>query len=241
MVKMGLGCVVISYLNKYTLGDAYPTPDISDVIHIMGKASYISSWDARAGYWQLITRPEDCWLTAFVTDFGVFIWLWMPFGLKCASNSLIRAVQQILQPTRQFNDSYIDDMATFLTSWKSHLSHVQAFLRRICEVGMTLSLEKCEFARPLVTFVGHIIGSGQHGPDPDEVACVEDIQPPKTKKEVRQILCFFSYFRTYIDKFAEVAKPLTDLSKKQEISLKPRASFSSSYLRGRNDVEFRKV
>jgi len=85
-------CCYYCYLNKYTLGDAYPTPDISDVIHRVGKASYISSWDARAGYWQLITRPEDRWLTAFVTDFGMFEWLRMPFGLKCASNNFMRAV-----------------------------------------------------------------------------------------------------------------------------------------------------
>ena len=138
----------------------------------------------------------------------------MPFSLKCASNSFIRAVHQILQPIREFNDSYV----TFSTSWEFHLSHVQAFLRRISEVGMMLNLEKCEFARPSVTFVGHIICLGQHGPDPDKVACVENIQPPKTKKEVREIISFFSYFRTYIDNFAEVAKRLTDMSKKQVVN-----------------------
>ena len=41
------------------------------------------------------------------------------------------------------------------------------------------------------------------------------MKPPNSKKEVRQILGFFSYFRTYIDKFAEIAKPLTDLTRKQ--------------------------
>jgi len=148
----------------------------------------------------------------------VFEWLRMPFGMKCTSNSFIRAVHQILQAIREFNDSYVDDMATLSTSWEFHVSHVQAFLRRIFDVGMTLNLEKCEFARPSITFVGHIIGSGQHGPDPDKVARVENIQPPKTKKEVRQILGFFSYFRTYIDSFAEVAKPLTDLCKKQVVN-----------------------
>jgi len=41
------------------------------------------------------------------------------------------------------------------------------------------------------------------------------MKPPNSKKEVRQILGFFSYFRTYIDRFAEISKPLTDLTKKQ--------------------------
>ena len=41
------------------------------------------------------------------------------------------------------------------------------------------------------------------------------MKPPNSKKEVRQILGFFSYFRTYIDRFAEIAKPLSDVTRKQ--------------------------
>ena len=67
-----------------------------------------------------------------------------------------------------------------------------------------------------MTSVGHTIGSGVHGPDPHKVACVQDMKPPpNSKKEVRQILGFFSYFRTYIDRFVEIAKTLTDLTRKQ--------------------------
>ena len=73
----------------------------------------------------------------------------------------------------------------------------------------------CIRDRPCITFVGHIIGSGLHGPDPAKAACVQTMKPSVSKKEVRQILGFVSYFRTYIDKFAETAKPLTDLTKKQ--------------------------
>jgi len=56
-------------------------------------------------------KPEHRWLTAFVTDFGVFEWVRMPFGLKCVSNSLIKALQQLLFPLRDFCDSYVDDIA----------------------------------------------------------------------------------------------------------------------------------
>ena len=208
-------CCDYRYLNKFTRGDAYPTSDISDVIHKVGRASHISTWDTRSGYWQLLVKPEHRWLTAFVTDFGVFEWVRMPFGLKCASNSFIRAVQRILQPISDFNDSYVDDLATFSNDWATHLAHVRSFLTVIRESGLTLKLEKCRFAMPKVTFVGHVIGSGTHAPDPNKVACVQTMKIPATKKEVRQMLGFFSYFRTYIDGFAEIAKPLSDLTKKQ--------------------------
>jgi len=45
------------YLNKFTRGDAYPTPDISDMIHRVGKAHWISSWDMKSGYYQCDDTP----------------------------------------------------------------------------------------------------------------------------------------------------------------------------------------
>jgi len=96
-----------------------------------------------------------------------------------------------------------------------HLEQVHAFLLTMCKAGLTLKLENSKFAQSSVTFVGHTIGSSLHGPDPHKVACMQDVKPLNSKKEVRQSLGFFSYFRTYIDRFAEIAKPLIDLTKKQ--------------------------
>jgi len=90
----------------------------------------------------------------------------MPFGLKCASNSFIRAVQQILQPIHEFTDSYVDDLATFSNTLSLHLGHVQTFLSVMRNSGLTLKLEKCDFAKPQITFLGHVIGSGRYGVDP---------------------------------------------------------------------------
>jgi len=132
-------CCDYRYLNKYTGGDAYPTPDITDVIHKVGKAQWITSWDTRSGYWQISVKPEHRWLTVFVTDFGLFESVRMPFGLKCTSNSFIRALQQLLFPLRDFCDSYVDDIATFRSgrredsqdSWPLHLEQVRAFLLKM--------------------------------------------------------------------------------------------------------------
>ena len=136
-------------------------------------------------------------------------------GLKCASNSFIRAISQILQPIHEFSDSYVDDLATFSNSWSLHLEHVRKFLNVIRNSGLTLKLEKCDFAKSQITFVGHVIGSGRYGVDPKKVQCVEEMKSTTTtKKEVRQLLGFFSYFRIYIHDFAAVAHPITELTKK---------------------------
>jgi transposase InsO family protein len=97
------------YINKYSLGDAYPTPDVSDVLQRVGRAKYISTFDAKAGYWQISVKPESRWLTAFVCDAGLFEFARMPFGLKTAGNTFLRAAQQVLSPIREFTDSFVDE------------------------------------------------------------------------------------------------------------------------------------
>ena len=49
-------CCDYRYLNIFTPGDTYPTPEISDVIHRVGKAHYMSGWDLKSGYHQLLIQ-----------------------------------------------------------------------------------------------------------------------------------------------------------------------------------------
>jgi len=81
---------------------------------------------------------------------------------------------------------------------------------------MALNLAKCNFANPKVTFVGCVIGSSHHGPDPAKILVVTSMKRPTTKKEFRNMLGLLSYFRSYIKDFALIAYPLTELTKKYQ-------------------------
>ena len=203
------------YVNKFSRGDAYPIPDFANIVQRMGRAKYISTFDAKAGYWQTPVRSDHQWLTAFVCDEGLFEWVRTPFGMKNSGSTFIRAIQQVLRPLRQFSDSYVDDMTVFSDGWQLHLQHLTLFLQRIRESGLTLKLEKCNFAQSEVKFCGQLIGSGKRRTNPEKIAAVEQMKAPETKKEVRQVLGFFSWFRDYIPDFAIHAQPLTDLTAKR--------------------------
>jgi len=95
------------------------------------------------------------------------------------------------------------------------LQHVRTFLERIRESGLTLNIKKCSFAQCEVKYCGQMIGYGTRRADPDKVAAVRNMKVPETKKEVRQMLAFFSWFRDYIPDFALYAKTLTDLTGKR--------------------------
>lgn len=87
------------------------------------------------------------------------------------------------------------------------------FLKVIKQAGLTLHLNKCEFAQPSVKYVGQFIGSGERRPDPEKLAALQSLARPTTRKELRSVLGLFGYFRPYLEGFAGMAKPLTDLTR----------------------------
>ena len=132
----------------------------------------------------------------------------MPFGLKNAGATFVRAVRSVLQPINDFSESYVDDMGVGSDNWSQHMEHVRRFLDIIRHVGMTLSLEKCEFAKPEVKFVGHFVGSAGRRPDPERLEGLDKMARPHTKRELRKLLGAFGYYRDYIDHFAELSNHL---------------------------------
>jgi len=189
-------------------------PDVADIVQEVGKARFISTFDATKGYYQTSVREEDRWLTAFICEFGLFEFTRTPFGMRSSGSTFVRALQQVLQPVQKFTASFVDDMFVYSGTWRNHLNHVDQFLQQIRKSAFTLNLRKCNFALSEVLFVGQIIGSGFRRADPDKMAAVKNMTAPVNKKQVRQVLCFFSYFREFIPDFAQHALPLTELTKK---------------------------
>jgi len=77
------------YVNKYTIPDSYPVPDIADLIQTVGNACLISTFDATKGYYQTSVKEEDRWLTAFVCEFGLFEFTRTPFGMRSSGVNLV--------------------------------------------------------------------------------------------------------------------------------------------------------
>ena len=203
------------YVNQFTVSDAFPIPEIEDVIQKIGGKHYVTTCDCRAGYHQTGVREQDKWLTAFVCLGQLYEFNRTPFGMRNAGQTFVRAMQIILRPLKEFADSYVDDSAVHSNTWRFHLSHVEEFLKTMRSEGITLNLKKCRFAQHTVKFCGEIIGSGTRQPDPGKVAAIHEMSDPETKKQLRGILGFFSYFRKYINAFSEKAKLLTDLTAKR--------------------------
>ena len=80
---------------------------------------------------------------------------------------------------------------------------------------MTIEPKKCEFMKQKAEYLGHIVGNGKLEPNSKKVEAVSNYPKPKNPKKVKQFLGLVSYYRRYIHNFAQKAKPLFDLLKKE--------------------------
>ena len=190
--------------------------NIDEMKVIVGKSNFISVFDAKSEFWQIKVGEDDQWLTAFGTHDSLYEWTRVPFDMKNCGATFVRAIQLILKPIKSIAESYVDDMAVHSGDCHTHLRDIKWYLTAIQDFGLKLNLGKCEFGKNSVKYVGHIIGSGRHEPDPERIQAVVEMPRPVTKKQTRQVLGMFGFFRSYISDFSTIAKPLTDLTRKNE-------------------------
>jgi hypothetical protein len=211
-------CTDLRYINSGTINDAYPMPRSEDLLLDISAANFISTLDCTSGYWQIPMRECDIYKTGFVTHRGLYEWLVMPFGVKTASNTYQRVMDNILRRHSSYADAYIDDTAVYSKSWSEHLIHLDGVLTAFSEVGMTLRLSKCKFAKNKVKFIGHEIGSGTRSVIQSKVEAIKIIPEPHNKKLLRSFLGMCAFYRNYIPKYSELALPLTELTKNRQVT-----------------------
>lgn len=209
--------LVIDYrkLNEISIADSFPIPNISDILDQLGGAKYFSTLDLANGYHQLLVHKKDREKTAFSTDSNHYEWIRMPMGLKNAGRTFQRVMNRIL--TGLIGEDcfvYLDDIVIYGKNLEDHNEKLIRIFNRIKKFNLKLQPEKCKFLRKETIYLGHLITADGIMPDPAKIECVLKFPRLRKEKDVKSFLGLVGYYRKFIDNFAGIAKPLTQLLRK---------------------------
>ena len=143
----------------------------------------------------------------------------MPFGLKNAPAIFQRAMEVVLKDCYDFAAPYINDIVVFSEDGVKHAQHLRSVLVALRENGLTVKVEKCEFGKSQVEYLGHIIGNGVLAVPAHRAAAMAEFLLPRQKKQLRSFLEAASYYRRFIKGFANYSSHLTPSTSKTSPSV----------------------
>ena len=218
-------------VNKKAQNHSGNIPRMGNTLGRIAKCQYKTKMDKRSGFWQFDLTAAAQELLAFLTPKGrVFKWKVMPFGVANASalfQELLNKtlyimrrgplVQELISRGAEM-EAHIDDVTLGTSTQEYHVLLLREFFIVCQENHLRIKLEKCEFMKEEMEYLGFDVGYGWRKPAASKMQPLQDMQigddPNKGLHDVRSFLGACNFYRRHINNFTYSSAPLTDLIKK---------------------------
>ena len=188
-------------------------PKIDELYVKLNGAKKFSALDLTSGYYHIELGEASRAKTAFVTPFGKWEFNMVPFCLAQALTYFQVLISEVLKGLSHFPIAYLDDIIIFSKTKEEHLQHLEIIFQRLREAGLKLKWSKCSFMKLHIEYLGHLISENSIEPMPDKLSAIKEMPAPRSPKEIKQFLGLVGYYRKFIPRFSDVAKPLTRLTR----------------------------
>ena len=184
----------------------HPLPKIDEMYAKLKGAKIFSTIDLRSGYHHIALGKSSRAKTAFVTPFGMYEFLMVPFGLAQATAYFQLLMNKVLEGL-SFAVTYLDDIIIFSDNELDHLEHLEIIFHRLKEAGLKMKHSKCDFFKSEIHYLGHLISADGIRPLPNKLDSIKHMPVPKDAKEIKQFLGLTGYYRKFVPRFADISRP----------------------------------
>jgi hypothetical protein len=182
-------CVDYTSLNKACPKVPFPLPRIDQIVDSTAGCELLCFLDAYSGYHQIKMKESDQLVTSFITPFGMYCYVTMPFGLRNAGATYQRCMQHVFgDHIGRTVEAYVDDIVVKTRKADDLVSDLSIAFGCLRANGVKLNPEKCVSGVPRDMLLGYIVSQRGIEANPEKVAALERMGPIRDLKGVQRVL-----------------------------------------------------
>nr|ABA97049.1 retrotransposon protein, putative, Ty3-gypsy subclass [Oryza sativa Japonica Group] len=210
-------CVDYIDLNKSCPKDPFVLPRIDQVVDSTAGYELLSFLDCYSGYHQIRLKEYDCLKTSFITPFGAYCYITMPFGLKNAGATYQRMIQRCFSTQIGRNvEAYVDDVVVKTKQKDDLITDLEETFASIRAFRMKLNPEKCTFGVPSGKLLGFMVSHRGIQANPEKINAILNMKPPSSQKDVQKLTGCMAALSRFVSRLGERGMPFFKLLKKTD-------------------------
>ena len=219
-------CADFRALNKVIKPDARSVPSLPDKLRMLksGKRPIkcFTTIDLSEAFHSLSIKKEDREKAAFITEFGLYQFSRMPFGLSMAPNAFCHVVQNLEDGLHAKDPNlasrtlcYFDDIILASENFDELFYNLESLLEQLERLGLKIKPSKVEIAKPSVTWLGVEITPEGQRPCPKRTSALRNWKRPTDQTSARKLSGYLNIFRKWIRGYASRTNHIVDLTKQE--------------------------
>lgn len=217
--KNGKRRLVINYipLNRATIQDKYPMPNMADLYLALSGAKFFSTLDATEGFHQILIHPDDRHLTTFATPNGLYQYVGCPFGFTNSPAVFQREMDNAFREgLRTRCLVYVDDILVFGKTEEEHHRNLAWVLSQCRTHNIKINPNKCSLFSDKVQFLGLQVSKNGIVPISRELDFLSSDKQPSDLAELQSLIGSITWYARFIPRFSETMSPLHKLLRNEE-------------------------
>jgi hypothetical protein len=210
-------CVDYTSLNKVCPEVPFPLPRIDQIVDSTAGCKTLSFLDVYSGYHQIKMKESDQLTTSFITPFGMYCYVTMPFGLRNAGATYQRCMQHVFRehigPTIE---AYVDDIMVKTKKVSNLVDNLDVAFKCLKAKNIRLNPEKCVFGVSRGMLLGFIVFERGIEANPEKIAAITKMGPIRDLKDVQRVTGCLAALSCFVSCLSEKVLPLYHLLKKSE-------------------------
>ena len=196
----------------------FPISNMTDATnHFAGKTLFCKLDCSQAYHCVQMADEQSVQMLAFNFASRTFAYRRIAQGLSKSVTGFSSFVRHYLDPclAADLCTQFMDDIGSGSRTFEEMISNLRKIFDCLRRAGLKLSAAKCQFGVPQITYLGNVITAAGIRPEEEKIKeFLQKVRMPQTVKQVKRLIGFLQFFRTFIPSLNEKLLPFYRLLRK---------------------------